>query len=44
MPYQTTFTLDSRGKGFHLITEEVQRALQSGLKGCSIGYDLALWV
>lgn len=32
MPWQTTFTLASRGKGCHLVTDEVQKHIAEGLK------------
>lgn len=37
MPWQTTFTLSSPGKGCHLVTNEVQRHIAEGLKGTKVG-------
>ncbi|CAO1627277.1 unnamed protein product [Sympodiomycopsis kandeliae] len=37
MPWQTTFTLASRGKGCHLVTDEVNRQIAEGLKGTKVG-------
>lgn len=36
MPWQKEFTLSSRGKGCHLVTNEVQREISEGLKGCKV--------
>ncbi|KAH9813688.1 hypothetical protein DFH28DRAFT_974132 [Melampsora americana] len=37
MPYQTTFTLNQRAKGCHLVTDEISRHIKDGLKNCDIG-------
>lgn len=37
MGWQTTFTLGSRSKGCHLVTDEVLRYVQPGLDGVQIG-------
>ena len=37
MPWQTTFTLSSPGKGCHLVTNEVQKHIAEGLKGTKVG-------
>lgn len=36
MPWQKEFTLSSRGKGCHLVTNEVQREISEGLKDCKV--------
>lgn len=37
MPFQTTFNLAKRPKGCHLVTDEIVKNIQDGLKGCQIG-------
>lgn len=37
MPWQKQFTLSSRSKGCHLITNEVMPHLEEGLKGVKVG-------
>lgn len=37
MPWQTTFTLGGRGKGCHLVTDEVMRHINEGIKGTKVG-------
>ncbi|CBQ70433.1 conserved hypothetical protein [Sporisorium reilianum SRZ2] len=37
MPWQKQFTLGSRSKGCHLVTNEVMPHLEEGLKGVKIG-------
>ncbi|KAI9638266.1 uncharacterized protein MKK02DRAFT_22234 [Dioszegia hungarica] len=37
MPWQKTFTLTQNGKGLHLVTSEVVRACEEGLKGVDVG-------
>ncbi|PVG04794.1 hypothetical protein CPB86DRAFT_821382 [Serendipita vermifera] len=37
MPWQKTFTLGSKRKGCHLVTQEVVSAIQDGLQGVQIG-------
>ncbi len=37
MPWQKEFTLPSRGKGVYLITSEVNKEIQEGLKGVNVG-------
>lgn len=36
MPFQKTFSLASRGKGCHLVTDEVMKNIQEGLKGTKV--------
>lgn len=37
MVWQQTFTLSSRGKGCHLVTDEVAKNIAEGLKGTKAG-------
>ncbi|WVF71300.1 secondary thiamine-phosphate synthase enzyme [Kwoniella sp. CBS 6097] len=37
MPWQKTFTLPAHTKGMHLVTSEVVKACEEGLKGIDIG-------
>lgn len=37
MPWQSTFTLSSPGKGCHLVTNEVSKHIAEGLKGTKVG-------
>lgn len=37
MGWQTTFTLSKRAKGCHLVTDEVVRHINPGLKGVQVG-------
>jgi hypothetical protein len=37
MPWQKTFTLSSRSKGVHLVTDEVMQHIGAGVKECKVG-------
>ncbi|EIM92201.1 uncharacterized protein STEHIDRAFT_70790 [Stereum hirsutum FP-91666 SS1] len=37
MGWQKTFTLAKRGKGCHLVTDEIAQHLESGLRGVQVG-------
>ncbi|WRT66505.1 uncharacterized protein IL334_003464 [Kwoniella shivajii] len=37
MPWQKTFTLPEHTKGMHLVTKEVVKECEAGLKGVDIG-------
>ena len=45
MGWQKTFTLEKRSKGCHLVTDEVLRQIEPGLRGVQVEiiFYLSLW-